>query len=310
MPINQDHLISMVDKIPTFKQSVYKILALTSSPDCSAKELVHVIEHDPILTIKVLKLVNSAYFGLTREVTSVNHAVVYVGMNTIKNVAISVATTGALPKSNEAGLNMNEFWAHSLAVGVIAKLLSENKGIKPTEQTNYFVSGLLHDIGKVVFAYFIPEEYQKVLEKTKQEGIPLHLAEQQILGFDHSKIGAMVAEKWQLPAELIHSIKSHHDISQDVVTRSETARIPHNSLSLAIYAANEIAHFIDLHKRAKCESNDQLLLDAAAIEHTLPQEVKDWLGWPLSEAVNNLSDLDNDIESALSFIDLSSGDLQ
>ncbi|UZE97526.1 HDOD domain-containing protein [Alkalimarinus alittae] len=300
MSINHDQLIDMVDKIPTFQESVHRILALTTSPDCSAKDLVQVIEHDPILTIKVLKLVNSAYFGLSQEVTSVNHSVVYVGINTIKNVAISVATTGALPKTNKAGLNMNHFWSHSLAVGVIAKLLAENKGVKKNEQANYFVGGLLHDIGKVLFAHFIPTDYQHVLQKAEADGIPLHQAEKELLGFDHSEIGAMVAEKWQLPSELISSIRNHH----------LTEEKDQSSLSLAIYAANQAAHYLALMTQALLDENDteKTLLKAAIIDNDLPQSVKDWLGWPLAEVSKWLSNLDEEIDKALAFIDLSDGE--
>lgn len=298
MPINHDQLVEMVDKIPTFQESVHRILALTTSPDCSAKDLVQVIEHDPILTIKVLKLVNSAYFGLSQEVTSVNHSVVYVGINTIKNVAISVATTGALPKTNKAGLNMNRFWEHSLAVGVIAKLLAENKGIGKNEQANYFVAGLLHDIGKVLFAHFIPEEYQQVLQKAEAEGIPLHQAEKEFLGFNHSEIGALVAEKWQLPSDLINSIKHHHGAAEQ----------DQNPLSLAIYAANQAAHYLELIAQAADNNDENALNRAANIDNSLPPSVKTWLGWPLSEVSNWLSSLDEEVDKALAFIDLSDGE--
>ncbi len=298
MAINHDQLIDMVDKIPTFQESVHRILALTTSPDCSAKDLVQVIEHDPILTIKVLKLVNSAYFGLSQEVTSVNHSVVYVGINTIKNVAISVATTGALPKTNKAGLNMNRFWQHSLAVGVIAKLLADNKGVGKNEQANYFVAGLLHDIGKVLFAHFIPADYQHVLHKSETEQIPLHQAEKELLGFDHSEIGAMVAEKWQLPPDLINSIKNHHGSTEQ----------DQNPLSLAIYAANQAAHYLELIKQASDDDNEIALNMALDIDKALPKPVKTWLGWPLSEVSKWLSSLDEEIDKALAFIDLSDGE--
>lgn len=300
MPINHDQLIKMVDKIPTFQESVHRILALTASPDCSAKDLVQVIEHDPILTIKVLKLVNSAYFGLSQEVTSVNHSVVYVGINTIKNVAISVATTGALPKTNSAGLDMNRFWQHSLAVGVIAKLLAEHKGVGRNEQANYFVGGLLHDIGKVLFAHFIPSDYQQVLLKADSENLPLYQAEKAILGFDHSEIGAMVAEKWQLPADLVSSIKNHHHLEIDDKT----------PLSLAIYAANQAAHYLTLIKQAAENENEREHALAAAdkIENHLPAPVKAWLGWPLSDVSKWLSNLEEEIDKAIAFIDLSDGE--
>ncbi len=151
MPINEDQILEMVEKMPAFPQSVHRILALTSNVDCSPKELVAVIEHDPILTLKVLKLVNSAYFGLSKEIDSVNRAVVFVGINTIKNLAITVATTGSLPKTNRAGINMKDFWGHSLSVGVIAKLLASDRETAGSVLSSFFVAGLLHDLGKILF---------------------------------------------------------------------------------------------------------------------------------------------------------------
>src|SRR5262245_9703103 len=114
MTINHDELLKLVDNMPTFPSSAHRIIELTNDMNCAPKDLVKVIEHDPILTLNVLKLVNSAYFGLAAKVTSVKHAVVYLGINTVKNLALSIAAMGALPSQNELGFNMSNFWWHSL----------------------------------------------------------------------------------------------------------------------------------------------------------------------------------------------------
>ena len=119
MELSQENISNMLDEIPTFSQSVVRIIELTNDIDSSNKELVGQITNDPILTAKVLKLVNSAYFGLARTVDSIQHSVVYVGINTIKNLALSVAALGSLPQTNKAGLDMKDFWLHSLKTAVV-----------------------------------------------------------------------------------------------------------------------------------------------------------------------------------------------
>ncbi len=274
----------MVDNVPAFPASVHKILDLTSSADCSPKELVKIIEYDPILTIKVLKLVNSAYFGLSREVTSVGHAVVYVGINTIKNVAISVATAGVLPKENKAGLDMDEFWLHSLTVGVIGRLLAKKHMVLQTQQANYFVAGLLHDIGEVLFAHFTPDDYQPVVQAKQKVSAPLYKIEKKILGVTHSQLGGMVAERWQLPPDLIKAIRNHHRIDS----------LPEAcDLEIAISCANHISHYL----------KDRQLDEYAELPELSQVELK-WLGTPLKNMIDSLENLEEEINKAKAFISL------
>ena len=141
-------LLTAVEKMPAFPKSVHEVLKLASDINCSQKELVEVIKKDPVFTLKILRLVNSAYFGLSREITSINHASVYLGLNTLKNVALGLAAVGAIPKSNVAGLDMGAFWLHSLAVATSTRMLGAMLGVTRDEAADYFAAGLLHDIGK------------------------------------------------------------------------------------------------------------------------------------------------------------------
>lgn len=281
MALNRKKLLEIVDTIPAFPQSVNQIIALTSRADCPPKKLVGVIERDPIVTIKVLKVVNSAFFGLSKEVTSVQHSVVYVGLNTIKNVAISVAMSGVLPKDNEAGLDMEAFWKNSLAVGVIAKMLAEKHRVPPNEQADYFVAGLLHNIGKVLFAHFFPGEYKEVLDKSEKEKIPLHKVEKELLGIDHCQLGSLVAKEWKLPDNLRQCIRAHHTMVNDYGD---------NILLVAIIAASQVNHYIN--------GSNQVL-------RRLPKQIEDYLGAPMLEVAESLTNLDNEIKKAQSFVDVS-----
>ncbi|MBL4865629.1 MAG: HDOD domain-containing protein [Pseudomonadales bacterium] len=283
MTIDKQKLLTSLESVPAFPASVHKILEMTSRIDCQPKELVGVIEHDPILTIKVLKLVNSAYFGLSREVTSIAHAVVYVGLNTIKNVAISVAATGVLPKENKAGLDMNGFWLHSLSVGVIGRMLARLKKLPQTEVANYFVAGLLHDIGKIFLAHFHAIEYQEVLLEQSNSNTPIYEIEENLLGISHATLGGKLAEKWELPGELIKSILHHHDIANHTDA---------GDLEIGLSCANKVANYL-LSK----QNDDQLQSpELSTIE-------MQWLGMSVQDALSSMEELDSEIDKAKMFIE-------
>src|SRR5450830_441436 len=197
-------LAAAVDGMPAFPKSVQKILELTRDVNCSPKDLVQVIDKDPVVTVKVLRVVNSAYYSLPKQITSINHAVVYLGFNTIKNLALSIAAIGILPANNAAGFDGQQYLIHSLATAGIAKQLAMRVGGADT--MDCFIAGLLHDFGKVVFAQFMPQEFRKALEISQWNETSLHLALREVIGADHAVVGAMLVEKWRFPADLIETI--------------------------------------------------------------------------------------------------------
>jgi putative nucleotidyltransferase with HDIG domain len=197
-------LMAAVDGMPAFPKSVQKILELTRDVNCAAKDLVQVIDKDPVVTVKILKVVNSAYYSLPKQITSISHAVVYLGFNTIKNVALSIAAIGMLPKDNAAGFDGQQYLIHSLATASIAKLLAAR--VDNADPMDCFIAGLLHDFGKVVFAQFMPKEYRKALDISRQNGSSLHLALREVIGVDHAVVGAMLAKKWRFAPNLIETI--------------------------------------------------------------------------------------------------------
>lgn len=198
-------LAAAVDRMPAFPQSVQKILELTRDVNCSPKDLVQVIDKDPVVTVKVLRVVNSAYYSLPKQITSINHAVVYLGFNTIKNLALSIAAIGMLPAENAAGFDGQQYLLHSLATAGIAKQLALQ--VDDADPMDCFIAGLLHDFGKVVFAQFMPNEFRKALEQSRERKTPLHLALREIIGADHAVVGAMLVEKWRFAPSLIETIQ-------------------------------------------------------------------------------------------------------
>ena len=198
-------LAAAVDGMPAFPKSVQRILELTRDVNSTPKDLVEVIDKDPVVTVKVLKVVNSVYYSLPKQVTSIGHAVVYLGFNTIKNLALSIAAIGMLPPKNAAGFDVQQYLLHSLATASIAKQLAVH--VDDADPMDCFIAGLLHDFGKVVFAQFMPEEFRAALQRSKNTQSSLHLALQETLGVDHAVVGAMLVEKWRFAPHLIDTIR-------------------------------------------------------------------------------------------------------
>lgn len=203
-------LVALVEKMPAFPKSVQRVVQLTSNIDVSAKEIVQVIECDPVLTAKILKVINSAFYGRSQKISSVQRAVVHIGLNTVKNLAMSVAAMGMLKASSMPGFSANAFLLHALTTAAICRRLAERIGLSQQECGDSFGAGLLHDFGKVVFAEFMPERFQMALLKSREDNVSLHLAELEFIGMNHAEVGALLAENWGVSDLLIEAIRHHH----------------------------------------------------------------------------------------------------
>lgn len=226
-------LAAAVDGMPAFPHSVQKILELTRDLNCAPKVLVQVIDKDPLMTIKVLRVVNSAHYGLPKQVTSIGHSVVYLGVNTIKNLALSIAAIGMLPKINIGGFDAQQYLLHSLATASIAKQLALR--LHDVDPMDCYIAGLLHDFGKVVFAQHMPMEFRKAREISMWNETSLHLALREVIGVDHAVVGAMLVEKWRFAPSLIETIRSQFD-----------SEPPDTSMVACVFAANQISKSLKL----------------------------------------------------------------
>lgn len=198
-----------IRKMPSLSTTVGKVMEICSRTDASPNELNKVISLDPVLTGQVLKLINSAYYSLVNKVTSLTRAITMLGMNTVKNMALSTAIIRTVAGSKKSkALPTKHFWAHSIGAGVSAKLLGEAKGMPVMEREELFVAGLLHDLGKVPFG----DEYIEVLDIARKEQRVLQQVELDVMGIDHQEVGLMIAEKWKLNEVITSCITSHHNI--------------------------------------------------------------------------------------------------
>ncbi len=196
--------------MPAFPKSVQKILELTRNINCLPKELVAVIEKDPVITVKILKVINSAFYQLPNKITSIGQSVVYLGINTVKNLALGFAAVGILPRFNAAGFDVQRYLLHSLVVAAIARQLATQAAREEVDPGDCYIAGLLHDFGKVAFAQFMAPEFLAATKQALEGGMPLHEAETLVIGADHAFVGSMLARRWQFQGDLVQVIRDHH----------------------------------------------------------------------------------------------------
>jgi len=278
----QSTLLDAVESMPAFPESVHQVLKLSNDIQCSQKELVEVIRKDPVFTLKILRLVNSPYFGLSREVLSINHASVYLGLNTLKNIALGLAAVGAIPKSVFKVMDIGAFWLHSLATATCARMLGMKLGVSRDTAADFFAAGLLHDIGKVVCALYLPDEYARIIAMAAESGVAMHQCELEVLGMTHADIGAMLADKWGIPAVLRDAIAGHHDIGNGGVSQ----------MADCLFAANQIVK-----KLAYGSAGDFYVAP-------LPVGVHNLFFMTLDELITDLPTLDDEVDKARLFIKL------
>jgi len=240
---------------------------------------VEVIDKDPVVTVKVLKVVNSAYYSLPKQITSVGHAVVFLGFNTIKNLALGIAALSLAPAKLPGVLENKAYLHHSMATAAIARRLG---GRFPSIDPNdFFIAGLLHDFGKVVLAQVMPAQFRKALEYALWHEVSLHSGLMEVTGIDQSEVGAMLLEHWRFPAELVDGIRHQY-------VRNGTAP----TLSMCIQAANQICK----HAGVDFAANDKPVAFSAPMEQAF--------GGTLETVMESLGDVAEILQSAIHFSDL------
>lgn len=208
-PERLQQLVQNIRDLPALPEVVVRVMRMADDPRSNAAGVAQVIATDQAMAARVLKLANSAFYGLPRQVSTLSEAVVILGLRTIKNLAIA-ASTFELLNREVAGywLQRGELWRHSLACASAAQLIAARVGMAVTEEA--FVAGLLHDIGKVAINLFVRDEFERIIECAIQQQIPFVEAEEAVLGFDHAMAGGLIAEKWNLPPSLTYAIRYHH----------------------------------------------------------------------------------------------------
>ena len=199
-----------IEKMPTLSPLTHKIVQVANDRRSSAQDLTDVIQLDPVLTAKVIKMVNSAYFGLPQKVKSLKQTIVMLGINTVKNVALSSSFASNVRIKEKTSLSANDFWQHSLGVAVASKLIAKDLGVDPKFLEEYFIAGLIHDIGKVLINNFFTEEMNRILDISSEKKISIIDIEKQVLKLSHEEVGIAIGKKWNFEAPLLFAVGKHH----------------------------------------------------------------------------------------------------
>jgi HD-like signal output (HDOD) protein len=231
------HIVESIDRLPALPAIVTKLIEVVNSPESSADDAAALIEKDPALTSKMLRLANSAFYGIPRTISSVSSAVVILGFNTIRSVALSASIMNLFPeKKTGHTFDHHCFWRHSVVCASTAKSIARKHIHRlMLDPEGAFCTGILHDIGKLIFASFAPDDYQHACEMSLHQKLSLLKAERETLGIDHSAIGRMLADRWALPIELENSLVHHHDPAQARQARE---------LVTLVHLADKFAHHV------------------------------------------------------------------
>lgn len=207
--IGLDQVVAVVNDIPALPQVMIRVMKLTEDPDSTVQDINNIITQDQALTARVLRLANSAYYGFPRRINTVTEATVLLGFQTIRSIVLAASVNDLLSKEVSGyALAPGELWRHSQATAITARYLARVLKMKNADQV--YTAGLLHDIGKVVLNHYLEENYHEVIDKVETEKISFLQAESEVLAFDHAMVGAKVADKWNLPPELVEAIAFHH----------------------------------------------------------------------------------------------------
>jgi len=271
--------LDRLDDLPTLPAIALEVNRLLEDYNTSVSKLSETIDKDQSIVSKILKLVNSAFFGLSSKVGNIPHAVTLLGFNTIRNAVVSVSVINSFPGDKvPEGLDIKEFWTHSVGVAVTSRSMAEKTRLFTPEDC--FIAGLLHDVGKIVLAQYFPDIFKRIWARIRQGNISFYEAEREEMPVDHAMIGGYLTRKWQLPARLVDTITYHHSLNKEAIEPD---------LLMIVHAADIIFNsYMTVSKGWADHSSFHQDLSPALKGHIV--EVKDWF-----------PDLSVEIDSACDF---------
>ncbi len=233
-----------IESFPAFPAIVTKVMAVTANPESSASDLMQAILPDQSMCATILKVANSAFFGIPREVSTLERAVVVMGFEEIKNIIIGKAIFSSFPKmTRETRHTVGLFWEHTFTCGLAAKIIGEQLRISPSE---LFIAGLIHDIGKLAMFLTFPEQYPILQEISSNPLFNSISLERQNFSASHDQVGLWLAQKWLLPEQLVTAIGYHHSPNEADCHRQYALIVQVADILSRMYCSPEILRARDV----------------------------------------------------------------
>lgn len=219
-----ERIVGSLDRIPALPVIYSKLGNLLQSPDATIQAVSNIVSEDQVIAAKVLKFVNSIFYGFPQRVGSLQRAIVILGFNTIKNLVFATSVFDMF-RGMETGRTFDKknFWKHCIGCAVASRVLAEAADLRNPDEI--YTGALLHDIGKLILALHYPEEFSAVIRDVQAAGIPMIDAEQKVFGFDHARLGGALALQWSFPSPTVQMIGSHHLDNVAAPTSKEVAAV-------------------------------------------------------------------------------------
>jgi len=222
----KNRIMRTLGDLPPMHDAVTKAQEIMADPNSDTADLAVMIETDPSIVAMILKLINSAYYGLSGKVSSIKQACSLLGLRKLQEVIITAGVSKVLERKLKGyGFGSGELWLHSIATGFCSRILGERKNLESVSDA--YVGGLLHDAGKIILDQYVLERKDAFKDFMKDETKTVLDAEMRILGFDHAEIAADICRKWNIPENVILAIRYHHYPSQS--DKNELAYIVHTA---------------------------------------------------------------------------------
>ena len=274
--------IRNVTALATLPEVTTQIIATVEDPKSSAGKLHKIIAHDPSLAARILKVINSAFYGMPGQVGNVDRAIVLLGLNAVKNIAVA-ASLGQLFRGVKLGegFSAKDLWTHCIAVGVAARQLARNLKLPNADEA--FLSGLIHDVGILVELQTWPEKLQKICWTAKSSGAPFCAVEREILTVDHAALGMALADQWRFPKSCQQVAGFHHDPAG--------ASDEYRKLVAIVYVADTICcqSAKGFNLTAAKQELDPVLLSNLGIDNAAIEQLRATLNDNIADAMNVFS---------------------
>ncbi|MCU7830798.1 MAG: HDOD domain-containing protein [Candidatus Thiodiazotropha sp. (ex Myrtea sp. 'scaly one' KF741663)] len=228
--MSPEELVKDIDKLVSLPEVFIQVNQMMEQPSCSSAKLADIISADTDISARLLRLVNSPFYGLRSNVDTISRAVTIAGTQELRNLVSATIAVRSFTGIPENLVNMDEFWRHGVTTGVMAQMLAKYSNVLHSERL--FVAGMLHDVGRLAIYLTIPEKAIEIMEITGGDEWILAEVEERILGFNHMDVGAALMKSWQLPDSLISVAQNHHTPSYATTFQLDVA-IVHIALAIA-----------------------------------------------------------------------------